>query len=161
MENIARSLAQRIPPPWGLRSAALLHFISAGSGQRSLGKSPVFRAHSRNGGNLLDRVSSEAKRKIRIYLDSGWTGDNYEATRSMRDRLIWKGYRPCSELFYLAFPEAKHDETAWAARSPIPFQFLFGKVPLFSKPRQPRIGHKKSASSAFVQSSGFQRRLRK
>jgi hypothetical protein len=49
----------------------------------------------------------------------------------MRDRLIWKGYRPGSELFYLAFPEAKHDENAWAARSPIPFQFLFGKLPVF------------------------------
>jgi predicted alpha/beta superfamily hydrolase len=86
--------------------------------------------------NLLERVSAEPKRKIRIYLDSGWPGDNYEATRSMRDRLIWKGYRPGSELFYLAFPEAKHDENAWAARSPIPFQFLFGKMPLFSKTRR-------------------------
>lgn len=86
--------------------------------------------------NLLERISAEPKRKIRIYLDSGWPGDNYEATRSMRDRLIWKGYRPGSELFYLAFPEAKHDENAWAARSPIPFQFLFGKVPLFSKARR-------------------------
>src|SRR5256884_1258391 len=57
--------------------------------------------------------------------------DNYEPTRSMRDRLIWKGYCPGSELFYLAFPEAKHDENAWAARSPIPFQFLFGKLPAF------------------------------
>jgi predicted alpha/beta superfamily hydrolase len=83
--------------------------------------------------NLLDRVSSEPKRKIQIYLDSGWPGDNYESTRSMRDRLIWKGYRPGSELLYLAFPEAKHDENAWAARSPIPFQFLFGKLPQFSK----------------------------
>jgi hypothetical protein len=46
--------------------------------------------------NLLERVSAEPKRKIRIYLDSGWPGDNYEATRSMRDRLIWKGYRPGS-----------------------------------------------------------------
>lgn len=81
--------------------------------------------------DLLERVSTEAKRKIQIYLDSGWPGDNYEATRSMRDRLIWKGYRPGSELFYLAFPEAKHDENAWAARSPIPFQFLFGKLPIF------------------------------
>ncbi|HEY2143959.1 MAG TPA: alpha/beta hydrolase-fold protein [Candidatus Udaeobacter sp.] len=81
--------------------------------------------------NLLERVSSEPKRKLWIYLDSGWPGDNYEATRSMRDRLIWKGYRPGSELFYLAFPEAKHDENAWAARSPIPFQFLFGKLPAF------------------------------
>lgn len=90
--------------------------------------------------NLLDRVSSEPKRKIQIYLDSGWPGDNYEATRSMRDRLMWKGYRPCSELFYLAFPEAKHDENAWAARSPIPLQFLFGKMPRFSKSRRSKVG---------------------
>ena len=84
--------------------------------------------------NLLDRVSTESKRKLRIYLDSGWPGDNYEDTRSMRDRLIWKGYRPGSELFYIAFPEAKHDENAWASRSPIPFQFLFGKLPTFGQP---------------------------
>jgi predicted alpha/beta superfamily hydrolase len=83
--------------------------------------------------NLLERVSAEPKRKLQIYLDSGWPGDNYEATRSMRDRLIRKGYRPGSELFYLAFPEAKHNENAWAARSPIPFQFLFGKLPTFGE----------------------------
>jgi predicted alpha/beta superfamily hydrolase len=81
--------------------------------------------------NLLERVRTEKKRNISIYLDSGWPGDNYEATRSMRDRLIWKGYRLGSELFYLAFPEAKHDENAWAARSPIPLQFLFENLPTF------------------------------
>lgn len=84
--------------------------------------------------NLLERVQAETKRDIKIYLDSGWPGDNYEATRSVRDRLIWKGYRPGSELFYLAFPEAKHDENAWAARSPIPLQFLFGRLPAFAQP---------------------------
>jgi predicted alpha/beta superfamily hydrolase len=83
--------------------------------------------------NLLDRVQVETKKDIRIYLDSGWPGDNYEATRSMRDRLIWKGYRPGSELFYLAFPEASHDENAWAARSPIPLQFLFERLPAFEE----------------------------
>jgi predicted alpha/beta superfamily hydrolase len=81
--------------------------------------------------DLLQRVFKEPKRKIHIYLDSGWPADNYEATRSMRDRLIWKGYRPGSELFYLAFPKAKHDENAWATRSSIPFQFLFAKLPSF------------------------------
>ena len=81
--------------------------------------------------DLLERVFVEPKRKLQIYLDSGWPADNYEPTRSMRDRLIWKGYRPGTELFYLAFPEAKHDENAWAARSAIPFQFLFGKLPAF------------------------------
>ena len=84
--------------------------------------------------DLLERIAAEPKKRIQIYLDSGWPGDNYEATRSMRDRLIWKGYRPGSELFYLAFPEARHDENAWATRSPIPFQFLFGKLPVF-KPK--------------------------
>ena len=48
--------------------------------------------------DLLERIAAEPKRRIRIYLDSGWPGDNYEATRSMLDRLIWKGYRPGSEL---------------------------------------------------------------
>jgi len=90
--------------------------------------------------DLLDRIFAEPKRKIRIYLDSGWPGDNYEPTRSMRDRLLWKGYRPGSDLFYLAFPEARHDEKAWAVRSPIPFQFLFGKLPLFSNMRRSKAG---------------------
>jgi predicted alpha/beta superfamily hydrolase len=83
--------------------------------------------------DLIERVSREPKRDIKIYLDSGWPADNYEPTRSMRDRLIWKGYEPGSELFYLAFPEARHEEKAWAARSPIPFQFLFGKLPMFAR----------------------------
>ena len=144
MENIARSLVPRIPQLWDRHLAALFHFISDGNGRRCSAKIACLSSTFTYRDNLLDRVSSEPKRQIQIYLDSGWPGDNYEATRSMRDRLIWKGYRPCSELFYLAFPEAKHDENAWAARSPIPFQFLFGKLPLFSKPRQHRTGHKKS-----------------
>lgn len=82
--------------------------------------------------DLLERVASEAKRNVRIYLDSGWSRDNYEPTRCMRDRLLARGYRTGDELMYLAFPQATHDENAWAARSPIPFQFLFGKVPKFA-----------------------------
>jgi predicted alpha/beta superfamily hydrolase len=82
--------------------------------------------------DLLERVSTEPKRTLQIYLDSGWPRDNYEPTRSMRDRLIWRGYRPGSELLYLAFPNARHNENAWADRSPIPFQFLFGKQPTFA-----------------------------
>jgi predicted alpha/beta superfamily hydrolase len=82
--------------------------------------------------DLIQRVTDEPKRPIKIYLDSGWPGDNYEPTRAMRDRLIWKGYEPGSELLYLAFPKATHDENAWAERSHIPFQFLHGKTPRFS-----------------------------
>ena len=83
--------------------------------------------------DLIERVEAEPKRNIKIYLDSGWPRDNYEPTRAVRDRLLWKGYSPGSELFYLAFPEAKHNEMAWAERSPIPFQFLFGNLPVFKQ----------------------------
>jgi predicted alpha/beta superfamily hydrolase len=88
--------------------------------------------------DLLERVTNEPRRPIKIYLDSGWPADNYEPTRAMRDRLIWKGYRTGSDLFYLAFPHAIHDENAWAQRSAIPFQFLFGKFPTFSSRDQHR-----------------------
>jgi predicted alpha/beta superfamily hydrolase len=84
--------------------------------------------------DLIDRVASEPKRNMKIYLDSGWPHDNYEPTRVMRDQLIRKGYSPGSELFYLAFPEAKHEENAWAGRSHIPFQFFFGKLPALAEP---------------------------
>ncbi len=83
--------------------------------------------------DLIERVATEPKRNIMIYLDSGWPRDNYEPTRAVRDRLLWKGYSPGSELLYLAFPEAKHNEMAWAERSPIPFQFLFGNLPVFKQ----------------------------
>jgi predicted alpha/beta superfamily hydrolase len=83
--------------------------------------------------DLIERITAEQKRPIKIYLDSGWPGDNYEPTRAMRDRLIWKGYKLGSELLYFSFPQAKHNETNWAQRSPIPFQFLFGKMPIFAR----------------------------
>jgi hypothetical protein len=52
----------------------------------------------------------------------------------MCDRLTWKGYRSGSELFYLAFPEAKDDERAWASQGSTPFQFLFERLPMFRLP---------------------------
>lgn len=81
--------------------------------------------------NLLERIASEPKRPITIYLDSGWPGDNYEVTRSMRDLLARRGYRFGEDLLYFAFPEALHHEVYWAMRSHIPFQFFFGKFPAF------------------------------
>src|SRR5438876_2359752 len=61
--------------------------------------------------DLLERVSAEPKRKIRIYLDSGWPGDNYEATRSMRDRLIWKDIVPARNCFTWRFPKRNMTRT--------------------------------------------------
>ena len=75
--------------------------------------------------DLRERITDEPKRAIRIYLDSGWPRDNYETTRNMRALLKHKGYVEGRDLFYLGFPEALHDETHWAMRCHIPFQFLF------------------------------------
>ncbi len=76
--------------------------------------------------DLHERVEGEAKRDVKIYLDSGWPRDNYEPTRAMRNALCGAGYRPGDDLFYLAFPRAQHDEQAWSMRAHIPFQFFFG-----------------------------------
>lgn len=81
--------------------------------------------------DLMLRVASEPKKHVEIYLDSGWPGDNYEVTRSMRDLLARRGYQSGVDLLYFAFPNAEHDESFWSTRSHIPFQFFFGKAPLF------------------------------
>ncbi|HKY34273.1 MAG TPA: alpha/beta hydrolase-fold protein [Candidatus Polarisedimenticolia bacterium] len=77
--------------------------------------------------DLLDRAASEPPRPIRIYLDSGWPGDNYEVTRAMRDRLLNRGYAEGKDLLYFAYPRAVHDERHWGMRAHIPFQFFHGR----------------------------------
>ena len=76
--------------------------------------------------DLMERVATEPRRRVRFYLDSGWPRDNYEVTRGMRDRLAARGWRPGEDLFHLAYPEARHDERAWAGRLHVPFQYFFG-----------------------------------
>jgi predicted alpha/beta superfamily hydrolase len=78
--------------------------------------------------DLRERVASEPRRDLRLYLDSGWPKDNYEATRNMRVLLLRRGYREGRDLFYLGFPEALHNEAHWAMRAHVPFQFFFGRT---------------------------------
>ncbi|HVT61496.1 MAG TPA: alpha/beta hydrolase-fold protein [Thermoanaerobaculia bacterium] len=75
--------------------------------------------------DLHERIESEPKPPIKIYLDSGWPRDNYEVTRTMRNTLRAHGFREGQDLFYLAFPRARHDEQSWAMRAHVPFQFFF------------------------------------
>ena len=76
--------------------------------------------------DLAQRIGSEEKRAVRIYLDSGWPRDNYEATLDMRNLLVARGYSLGRDVFHLAFPNAKHDEAAWSMRAHVPIQLLFG-----------------------------------
>ncbi|MEN0065181.1 MAG: alpha/beta hydrolase-fold protein [Myxococcota bacterium] len=78
--------------------------------------------------DLAERVDREPVPPTRFYLDSGWPGDNYEAVRDLRARLVRRGLVPGSEMLYLAFPRATHSESSWAARLHIPFQFLFDEA---------------------------------
>lgn len=80
--------------------------------------------------DLQTRITTEATRDIRIYLDSGWPQDNFEVTRNMVALLLSHGYEHGRNLLHFAFPGAHHNEVAWALRSHIPFQFLFGNRPL-------------------------------
>jgi enterochelin esterase-like enzyme len=76
--------------------------------------------------DLLERVAAEPRRRGRVYLDTGWPRDNYEVNRSLRRLLVHRGYREGIDLLYLAYPEAAHNEGAWASRAHVPFQFFFG-----------------------------------
>ncbi|MEO8680604.1 MAG: alpha/beta hydrolase-fold protein [Vicinamibacterales bacterium] len=93
--------------------------------------------------DLFERVAKEPRRHARLYLDSGWPGDNFEATRLMYDLLRAQGYRDGADLSYLAFPEGAHNEISWAMRAHLPLQFFFrdtGRRPgaPVSRPRRRR-----------------------
>lgn len=69
---------------------------------------------------------SRRKRNTKLYLDSGWPGDNFEVTQAMAHLLVSKGYAQGDDLHYVAVPQATHDEFAWGNRLHLPFQFLLG-----------------------------------
>lgn len=77
--------------------------------------------------DLMSRIRDEDRRDLKIYMDSGWPGDNFEVSRAMFDLLQRQGYEVNQDVMYLAFPEAGHSENDWATRIHIPFQFLFAR----------------------------------
>jgi enterochelin esterase-like enzyme len=78
--------------------------------------------------DLLQRVYREDPRPIRIYLDSGWPGDNHRETLEVYDALVHRGYEPGRDVLFLGFPGALHHEKAWAQRVHLPIQFFFGRA---------------------------------
>jgi predicted alpha/beta superfamily hydrolase len=78
--------------------------------------------------DLFRRIAVEPKPRTRIYLDSGWPRDNFDATNAMRDLLVHRGFKLGDDLLAFSFPEGKHDELSWANRLHVPFQFFFGRA---------------------------------
>ena len=78
--------------------------------------------------DLFGRVARDPKPNIRIYLDSGWPRDNYDATNAMRDRLVARGFRLGEDLLHFSFPDGLHTERSWALRAHVPFQYFLGRA---------------------------------
>lgn len=78
--------------------------------------------------DLFARVAADPKPPIRLYLDSGWPRDNFDATNAMRDLLVRRGFVLGHDLLQFSFPEGLHNEDSWAARIHVPFQFFFGRA---------------------------------
>ena len=72
--------------------------------------------------DLFARVAHEDPPAGKIYLDSGYPLDNYEAVRKMSHALADRG----AELRYVAHPRGLHSELHWADRLHLPLQYLFG-----------------------------------
>ena len=87
--------------------------------------------------DLFDRIARDPKPPIRIYLDSGWPRDNFDATNAMRDLLVARGFALGDDLLAFSFPEGKHAETSWGDRLHVPFQFFFGRAWAASRRRAP------------------------
>ncbi len=82
--------------------------------------------HVHLGGRSRQRIDSEPKRDIILYLDSGGPGDNYEVTKAMAELLQRRGFLFGRDLLYLVYPGMIHTEKHWATRSFVPFQYFFG-----------------------------------
>lgn len=86
--------------------------------------------------NFLTRVQSQPRRAVRLYLDTGDAGtasDNYWQTYNLRDNLLnparaggaGGAYTLEGDLRHVVGFGQQHNETAWAARVPRCFEFLF------------------------------------
>ena len=62
--------------------------------------------------DLIERVLTEPFRDLRVYLDSGWPGDNYEVTLAMAMALVARGAVYGKDVLHLSYPLAGHDEEA-------------------------------------------------
>ena len=79
----------------------------------------------------IERIRSNTRRDIRLWLDSGkhsspGHGDDGQAeTLLAREALIGAGYAEGIDFQYYLDEEGIHSESSWAARLPMIFQFLF------------------------------------
>lgn len=124
----------------GASLGGVLSFYLAWEWPNVFGQAACLSSTFGHGDDLIERVRREPwepRRHLRFYLDSGWPGDNYEVTLSMATTLVERGFELGSNVFYLAFPYAAHNEGAWAARCHLPIQLFTGKLQRTARGRRP------------------------
>ena len=97
--------------------------------------SPTFQFKRPDGSISVDYVPHVAKSKLPdkapyFYLDNGGVGLEeilQPGIDAMLAALQEKGFKPNADFTWKHFPEARHNESAWAKRLPAALQLLFGK----------------------------------
>ncbi len=95
--------------------------------------SPAFAmtTDTRSGEGVLERLQTGPRPDVRLWLDSGTHDspgkgdDDMAETRAARDALLGLGFTPGEDFRYALDEGAIHHESAWAARLPEVFSFLF------------------------------------
>jgi predicted alpha/beta superfamily hydrolase len=113
---------------WGSSLGGVVSFYSAWQYPEVFGGAICMSSTFSYKDDLIERVLSEPYRDVKFYLDSGWPGDNYDATIAMALTLISRGWRFGRDLLYFSFPHAAHDEKAWGMRLHLPMQLFSGIV---------------------------------
>ena len=99
--------------------------------------SPAFSATKGKKGDItmLNRINQLPLPDVRLWLDSGTLNtltqgdDDFPETRKARDILVSKGMDEGSDFHYFLDQGAVHNESAWAARLPRVFEFIFPATP--------------------------------
>ena len=157
-EFYARSLVEEVVPKinarlrvldgrryrsvWGSSLGGVVSFYTAWEYPEIFGAAVCMSSTFSHKDDLLERVLAEKPRDVAFYLDSGWPGDNYETTVGMAMALISRGWRWGHNLFHLAYPNAKHNETDWGMRLHVPLQIIAGSIPRYSRMRSPVLREK-------------------
>src|SRR5262245_24229749 len=131
---------RRFRTVWGSSLGGVVSFYTAWEHSGVFGSAICMSSTFSHKDDLIDRVLAEPPRDVAFYLDSGWPGDNYEVTMAMAMALVSRGWRYGLNFLHLCFPQAVHDETAWALRLHLPMQFLNGAVARASRVDAPVLG---------------------
>jgi hypothetical protein len=86
---------------------------------------------------MVERLDDDLKPPLKIWLDTGTHEEGWERARTLRDGLVYKGWRLYDDLHYFEDEGAGHTEGAWAHRMDAALRFLYPPPPpIIAPPRR-------------------------